>query len=103
MQLAFLVVVETPHMDKIYGEAPPAESAKELKSTGFVKEKEPSFLFDLDWRQDSGLICSVALYSVLCFVVDNPYVRLAGRGRADHNHACPNRRSHCGEMKQDRL
>ncbi len=52
-QIAFLVFVETPHMDKIYPSDEQPSNQDEMKRRGYQRDREPLFLSNLDWTDSS--------------------------------------------------
>eukprot|EP00050_Salpingoeca_kvevrii_P005840 m.285929 g.285929 ORF g.285929 m.285929 type:complete len:641 (-) comp11478_c0_seq1:387-2309(-) len=79
-QMAFLVLVETPHMDKIYGEgeASQAVDMNTAAERGLVSEKEPVFLHNFDLKSSHGISLIVSLVYMTVFhflpIDDNWYI-----------------------------
>eukprot|EP00048_Salpingoeca_helianthica_P023236 m.23182 g.23182 ORF g.23182 m.23182 type:complete len:691 (+) comp8435_c0_seq1:180-2252(+) len=67
-QIVFLVLVETPHMDKIYGaESGSIADESELIRQGYVTDKEPVFLLNLDLTSAHGISLIFTLFYVTLF------------------------------------
>lgn len=71
-QMAFLVLVETPHMDKIYGsEDYETADREELARQGYVSDKEPVFLYNIDLTSAHGVgLCVTLIYITLFHMLD---------------------------------
>ncbi|MES1907833.1 MAG: hypothetical protein MHM6MM_000873 [Cercozoa sp. M6MM] len=66
LQLAFLVLVEEPHIQRLYGKpADGAEAQKVLSEEGLLKKRESVFVFGLDFL-DAADVALAATMAYLC-------------------------------------
>eukprot|EP00047_Mylnosiga_fluctuans_P004086 m.232631 g.232631 ORF g.232631 m.232631 type:complete len:714 (+) comp12387_c0_seq1:48-2189(+) len=71
-QIAFLVLVETPHMDKIYGTEDYAVADRsELERQGYISNKEPIFVLNMDLTSAHSIsLCLTLFYVVVLHLTD---------------------------------
>ena len=87
-------------MDKIYGAegADGSETHRELRAQGYIREREPFFVFQLDRTSAATVALAVALgYLTVFYLLDLPWVRdlpVSGLAALTHAHTHTHTRTH---------